>query len=66
VNSGRSGFDLRALLKRFGIVIYTGDRLGDLLLMEDEIRELRQMGLIDGDEFVQAMAALAAEKSKIQ
>ncbi|NGQ96834.1 YqgQ family protein [Brevibacillus sp. SYP-B805] len=64
MNSG--GFDLRALLKRFGIVIYTGDRLGDLLLMEDEIRELRQMGLIDGDEFVQAMAALAAEKSKIQ
>nr|WP_206529785.1 YqgQ family protein [Brevibacillus sp. SYP-B805] len=57
---------MRALLKRFGIVIYTGDRLGDLLLMEDEIRELRQMGLIDGDEFVQAMAALAAEKSKIQ
>jgi uncharacterized protein YqgQ len=64
VNGRRSDFDLQALLRRFGILIYTGDRQGDLILIEDEVRELRQMGLIDDEEFMQAMAAIAAEKNK--
>lgn len=40
-------YDVQQLLKRFGIFIYTGDRLGDLELMQMEIRELYDSGFID-------------------
>lgn len=40
-------YDVRQLLKRFGTVIYVGDRLADLELMEDEIREMYQAKFID-------------------
>ena len=36
----KSMIDIIDLLKQYGTFIYTGDRLGDLMLMEDEIREL--------------------------
>ncbi|WP_126428200.1 YqgQ family protein [Brevibacillus marinus] len=55
-------FDLQQFLRRFGIVIYTGDPEGDRLLIEDEIRELYQFGLIDKEEMMQALAALNARK----
>lgn len=55
VNQGRDHFDLNAFLRRFGIFIYTGDPEGDLLLIEDEIRELYQLGMIDKDEYIQAL-----------
>ncbi|MDA5109667.1 MULTISPECIES: YqgQ family protein [Brevibacillus] len=51
-------FDLSAFLQRYGLFIYTGDPEGDLLLIEDEIRELYQLGVIDKEEMVQALAAL--------
>jgi uncharacterized protein YqgQ len=53
-----SDFDLKEFLNRFGILIYTGDPEGDLLLIEDEIRELYQLGLIEKEEFMQALGAL--------
>jgi uncharacterized protein YqgQ len=53
-----SDFDLKEFLHRFGILIYTGDPEGDLLLIEDEIRELYQLGLIEKEEFMQALAAV--------
>ncbi|UFJ39370.1 YqgQ family protein [Brevibacillus humidisoli] len=55
-------FDLKHFLHRFGIVIYTGDPEGDRLLIEDEIRELYQLGLIDKEEFMKAIAALRESK----
>lgn len=55
-------FDLQQFLRRFGIVIYTGDPEGDRLLIEDEIRELYQFGLIDKEELMQALAALRERK----
>lgn len=64
MNGKRSGFDLKEFLYRFGIFIYTGDPEGDLLLIEDEIRELRQLGLIENEEFMEAMAALREKRQK--
>jgi uncharacterized protein YqgQ len=57
-------FDLKEFLRRYGIFIYTGDPEGDYLLIEDEIRELRHLGLIDNEEFIQALAALKERRTK--
>ncbi len=35
----KSVYDIQQLLKKFGTIIYVGDRLGDLELMEMEIKE---------------------------
>jgi uncharacterized protein YqgQ len=58
VKSSPNEFDLNAFLRRFGLLIYTGDPEGDLLLMEDEIRELYELNLIDKEEFVEALSAV--------
>ena len=58
-------FDLKAFLRRFGLLFYTGDREGDLLLIEDEIRELHKIGVIDDEEFKRALAALFREKRRM-
>ncbi|WP_064201107.1 YqgQ family protein [Brevibacillus brevis] len=55
-------FDLKAFLHRFGLVIYTGDPEGDLLLIEDEIRELYELNVIDKEEFIEAMSALRSKR----
>ncbi|MDR7314408.1 YqgQ family protein [Brevibacillus nitrificans] len=61
MNSRPSDFDLKAFLHRFGLFIYTGDPQGDLLLIEDEIRELYEMNLIDKEEFFEAMSAVRSK-----
>ncbi len=65
MNERRSDFDLKSFLRRWGLLVYTGDREGDFLLIEDEIRDLRQAGLIDTEEYLEVIAALAAEKKKL-
>lgn len=62
----RTVFDVQQLLKRFGIFIYTGNRLFDLDLMEEEIRELYQVGLIDKTVFTLATVILRNEKNKYE
>ncbi|WP_139491433.1 YqgQ family protein [Brevibacillus dissolubilis] len=57
-------FDLTAFLKRFGIFIYTGDPEGDFLLIEDEIKELKLAGIIETEEYLQAMMALRKKYRK--
>ncbi|AMA74773.1 DUF910 family protein [Aneurinibacillus thermoaerophilus] len=54
--------DVKALLRRFGIVIYTGDRLTDYELLEEEVRELYQEKLINITEFRAAMTVLQRAK----
>lgn len=56
--------EVRNLLKRFGAFIYTGDRLGDLELIEFELNDLYQYGFITQHEFL--MAKLCVEKEKNQ
>jgi len=51
VISMKTVFDVRQILKRFGTFIYTGDRLGDLELMELEIDELYHAGFLPIKEY---------------
>lgn len=53
--------DIRDLLKRYGAFIYTGDRLGDLMMMEDEIRELYKSQMLDAKEFQSALLIIRNE-----
>ncbi|WP_327865657.1 YqgQ family protein [Aneurinibacillus aneurinilyticus] len=54
--------DVKALLRRFGIVIYMGDRLTDYEMWEEELRELYQESMIDVEEFRAAMMILQKAK----
>jgi len=54
--------DIRNLLKRYGIFIYTGNRMGDLELMEEEIRQLYDSNIIDQKTFQLALLILKREK----
>lgn len=55
--------DVRNLLKRFGAFIYTGDRLGDLELIELELDDLYQYGFITQQEFLMAKLCVKKEKN---
>ncbi|GLO66574.1 MULTISPECIES: YqgQ family protein [Oceanobacillus] len=55
--------DVRNLLKRFGAFIYTGDRLGDLELIELELDDLYQYGFITQQEFLTAKLCIKKEKN---
>jgi uncharacterized protein YqgQ len=54
-------YDIQQLLKRFGTIIYVGDRLADLELMETELRELYKSQLIETKEFQTALLLLRNE-----
>ncbi|HJV45936.1 MAG TPA: YqgQ family protein [Bacillota bacterium] len=54
------------LLRSFGILIYTGDAIGDCLLMEDEIKELHEAGLIDSDIFRAALMAIRQRTAELK
>lgn len=51
-------YDVMQLLKRFGTVIYTGDYLADLELMEEEIKELHRLQFITPREYSTALLIL--------
>ena len=53
------------LLKRFGIYVYTKDRVADLEIMEEEIKELYALQMIQPQDFQQAVLLLRQEKSRI-
>jgi len=54
-------YDVRQLLKRFGTIIYVGDRLSDLELMEMELKELYHSQLIDPKEYQMAILLVRHE-----
>ncbi|KAF0994508.1 hypothetical protein BJQ97_01150 [Geobacillus sp. TFV-3] len=54
-------YDVQQLLKRFGTIIYVGDRLADLELMEEEVKELYQSQLIDAKQLQAALFILRHE-----
>jgi uncharacterized protein YqgQ len=56
--------DVRRLLKQFGTVIYTGDQEGDIELMIEELKELKEMGMIDMTTFSEAFRVLLTCKKK--
>lgn len=48
-------------LKKYGTIIYIGDRLADLQLMEDEINELYSSQLIEQKDHQMALFLLRQE-----
>ena len=58
--------DIYDLLKHYGTFIYTRDRRGDILLMEDEIRELYKSKVLEPRDFQSAMLILRQEASRIE
>lgn len=54
-------YDVQQLLKKYGSVIYVGDRLADLELMEAELKELYRSQLMDISEFQMALFLLRQE-----
>jgi uncharacterized protein YqgQ len=59
-------YEVRQLLKRFGTIIYTGNATGDLELIQEEVRELYNQKMIDGNEYKTAMLIIRAELNKLQ
>lgn len=58
-------YEVRQLLQQFGTTVYTGDVLGDLELMEEELRELfHEWQLISAEQFRQAIGVLWREREK--
>lgn len=54
-------YDIQQYLKRFGTIIYIGDRIADLELMEAEIQELYHSQLIEQREYQSALLILRQE-----
>jgi uncharacterized protein YqgQ len=54
-------YDVQQLLKRFGSIIYVGDRLGDLQLMEEELKQLYYSQAIDRKDFEMAILLIRHE-----
>lgn len=62
-----SFLEVKELLRTFGIVIYTGDALGDCMMMEDELKELRQAGLIpDPEVYRNALLSIRKRMAEIK
>lgn len=59
-------YDVQQLLKRFGVFIYTGDRLGDLQLMDIELNELMESNLIDQQQFTASKLVLRHEINRMK
>ncbi|RDW19199.1 DUF910 domain-containing protein [Oceanobacillus arenosus] len=58
-------YDVQQILKKFGAFIYSGDRIGDLELMEMEIDDLFQMQFIEKDRYLQSKLILRKEKTRL-
>ncbi len=54
-------YDIQQFLKSYGSFVYVGDRLADLELMEDELKEIYQSRLIEPREFQTAIMLLRHE-----
>ncbi|WP_026572459.1 YqgQ family protein [Bacillus sp. UNC438CL73TsuS30] len=54
-------YEIQQFLKQFGTIIYIGDRVADLELMETELKELYQSQLIEPKEYQTALLILRQE-----
>lgn len=55
-------FDLIQFMKTYQTFVYTGNRQADLDLLEEEVRELRKLGLVDQDFFIKALLVIRKER----
>lgn len=54
-------YDVQQLLKRFGIVVYMGNRLYDIEMMQIELNRVYQAGLLDRLDYLEAELVLRRE-----
>jgi len=59
-------YDIRQLLKKYGTIVYTGNRLADIHLMETDIKELYQYEFIHKDAYAKAIVILKHEAARLQ
>jgi uncharacterized protein YqgQ len=59
-------YDIQQLLKRFGTIIYTGNQIADLELIQEEVREFYNQKLIDVNEYKTAILIIRAAHNKLQ
>ncbi|MDQ0231977.1 YqgQ family protein [Metabacillus malikii] len=59
-------YDVQQLLKKYGIIIYIGDRIADLELMEEEVKQLYQSNLIEPKDYQMAILLLRTEAQKLK
>jgi uncharacterized protein YqgQ len=64
VRKMKTFYDIQQLLKRYGMIVYTGSRLGDLELMEDELQELYDMKILVKEDYLVARMILRNEINK--
>lgn len=57
----KSVFEIQQFLKKFGTIIYIGDRIADLELMEAELKDLYQAQLIETRDVQTALLILRHE-----
>jgi len=58
-------YEVQKFLMKFGTVIYTGNRIGDLELMESELEEIFQHNFISNNEYLQAKLLLKKEITRL-
>ena len=59
-------YDIQQYLKKFGTLIYVGDRVADLELMEVEVKELYHARLMDIRDYQMAILLLRQEVQSIK
>lgn len=64
-HSMKTMYDVRQLLKKFGVFVYTGSRHGDLLMITDEINGLYQLGLINVNDYQIARLIIKREEAML-
>ncbi|MGT2710877.1 YqgQ family protein [Streptococcus oriscaviae] len=54
-------YDVQQLLKRFGIIVYMGNRLYDIEMMQIELSRVYQSGLLEKLDYLEAEMVLRRE-----
>ncbi|WP_088071102.1 YqgQ family protein [Gottfriedia luciferensis] len=62
----KSVYDIQQFLKNYGTIIYTGDRQADLMLMQDELKELFLANILDSKDLQVATLILKKEFDEIK
>ncbi len=58
-------FGVLQLLKRFGIYVYTGNRKDDIDLVQSEVKDLYDNGLLMKEDYLKAVLILRSEAAKL-
>ncbi|MFE8702476.1 YqgQ family protein [Cytobacillus sp. FJAT-54145] len=54
-------YEIQQYLKKYGTIIYVGDRVADLELMESELKDLYQSQIMDPKDFQTALLLIRHE-----